>query len=169
VSKTALNEETVSSIAGGRPIADSAGSSRIAIYSQDGLGLGHLRRNIQICKEFLKQTPEGKGQVLLIADSPVAPFFQLPEGVDHIKLPSIRKLRAGQWQPARLRISTPEVQQLRANLCLARRLPFRYAATVLHAARFGRRPFLSLRWFSLCARWSCLLSQPPSCAGRTRR
>ena len=95
MSKTALNEETVSSIAGGRPIADSAGSSRIAIYSQDGLGLGHLRRNIQICKEFLKQTPEGKGQVLLIADSPVAPFFQLPEGVDHIKLPSIRKLGAG--------------------------------------------------------------------------
>ena len=60
-------------------------------------------------------------------------------------------------------------EMLRANLCLARRLPFRYAATVLHAARFGRRPFLSLRWFSLCARWSCLLSQPPSCAGRTRR
>ena len=140
----------------------------MAIYSQDGLGLGHLRRNIQICKEFLKQTPEGKSQVLLIADSPVAPFFQLPEGVDHIKLPSIRKVSAGEWQP-RLRISTPEVRQLRANLCLARRLPFRYAATVLHAARFGRRPFLSLRWFSLCARWSCLLSQPPSCAGRTRR
>ncbi|PYV38036.1 MAG: hypothetical protein DMG09_13115 [Acidobacteria bacterium] len=116
MSKTALNEETVSSIAGGRPIADSAGSSRIAIYSQDDLGLGHLRRNIQICKEFLKQTPEGKGQVLLIADSPVAPFFQLPEGVDHIKLPSIRKLGAGQWQPARLRISTPEVRQLRATL-----------------------------------------------------
>jgi len=87
----------------------------MAIYSQDGLGLGHLRRNIQICKEFLKQTPEGKSQVLLIADSPVAPFFQLPEGVDHIKLPSIRKVSAGEWQP-RLRISTPEVRQLRSTL-----------------------------------------------------
>src|SRR5213083_2424997 len=99
----------------------SASNSRIVIYCQDGLGLGHLRRNIEICKAFLKQMPEGKGQVLLIADSPVAPFFQLPEGMDHIKLPSIRKLGAGQWQPARLRISTPEVRQLRANLCLARR------------------------------------------------
>ncbi len=114
--KTALNEEAVSSIGGGRPITDSAGSSRMAIYSQDGLGLGHLRRNIQICKEFLKQTPEGKGQALLIADSPVAPFFQLPEGVDHIKLPSIQKVSSGQWQPARLRISTPDVRQLRATM-----------------------------------------------------
>ena len=112
--KTALNED-ISSIGSGRPLTDSAGSSRMAIYSQDGLGLGHLRRNIQICKEFLKQTPEGKSQVLLIADSPVAPFFQLPEGVDHIKLPSIRKVSAGEWQP-RLRISTPEVRQLRSTL-----------------------------------------------------
>ena len=69
--KTALNED-ISSIGSGRPLTDSAGSSRIAIYSQDGLGLGHLRRNIQICKEFLKQTPEGKGQVLLIALWPPA-------------------------------------------------------------------------------------------------
>src|SRR6266542_3549109 len=115
VLKTALNEG-VSSTGSGRSLTGSADSLRMAIYSQDGLGLGHLRRNIQICKEFLKQTPEGKGQALLIADSPVAPFFQLPVGVDHIKLPSIQKVSSGQWQPARLRLSTPEVRQWRATL-----------------------------------------------------
>ena len=89
-----------------RPLMGSASNSRVVIYCQDGLGLGHLRRNIEIGKAFLKQTPEGEGQILLIADSPVAPFFQLPEGMDHIKLPSIRKVSAGQWQCARLRMSS---------------------------------------------------------------
>ncbi|PYU93009.1 MAG: hypothetical protein DMG08_11255 [Acidobacteria bacterium] len=99
-----------------RPLMESASNSRIVIYCQDGLGLGHLRRNIEIGKAFLKQTPEGEGQILLIADSPVAPFFQLPEGMDHIKLPSIRKVSAGQWQCARLRMSTLEVRKLRVSL-----------------------------------------------------
>src|SRR5438093_7371707 len=112
VLNTAPNKDEVAPIGHGL----SASNSRIAVYSQDGLGLGHLRRNIQICKEFLKQTPEAECEALLIADSPCAPFFQLPEGVDHIKLPSIRKVNAGQWQPTRLRISTPEVRQLRAVL-----------------------------------------------------
>jgi len=62
---------------------------RIAIYSQDGFGLGHLRRNSVIGQHLLEALPKSK--VLLFADSPVAPFFQLPQGMDHIKLPSIKK------------------------------------------------------------------------------
>ncbi len=89
-------------------------SLRIAIYSQDSLGLGHLRRNILIGKHLLEETPEST--VLLFADSPVAPFFQLPVGMDHIKLPSIRKISAGQWQPTCLAVSTPDLQRLRAGL-----------------------------------------------------
>jgi len=87
---------------------------RIAIYSQDGWGLGHLRRNIRICQRLLKEVPDSS--ILLIADSPVAPFFQLPDGVDLIKLPSIRKIIAGKWKPIRLRIPTTDLQHLRAGL-----------------------------------------------------
>ncbi len=53
---------------------------RVAVYSQDSLGLGHLRRTITIGGHFLEKVPGSR--VLLFADSPVAPFFQLPEGMD---------------------------------------------------------------------------------------
>jgi len=87
---------------------------RIAIYSQDGFGLGHLRRNSVIGQHLLDAMPRSK--VLLFADSPVAPFFQLPPGMDHIKLPSIKKVRAGKWQPTHLRIQIKHLQRMRAEL-----------------------------------------------------
>jgi predicted glycosyltransferase len=87
---------------------------RIAIYSQDGNGLGHLRRNSVIGQHLLKEMPRSK--ILLFADSPVAPFFQLPAGMDHIKLPSIKKIRAGKWQPTHLRIRVRHLQRMRAEL-----------------------------------------------------
>lgn len=91
-----------------------ASSYRLSIYSQDSLGLGHLRRNILIGGAFLKTTKDSN--VLLFADSPVAPFFTLPERMDHIKLPSIRKVSAGCWEATRLRIDERELVELRANL-----------------------------------------------------
>lgn len=87
---------------------------RVAIYSQDGFGLGHLRRNSVIGQHLVTEMPASK--ILLFADSPVAPFFQLPAGMDHIKLPSIKKVRAGTWQPTHLRIRVRDLQRIRAEL-----------------------------------------------------
>jgi predicted glycosyltransferase len=87
---------------------------RVAIYSQDSLGLGHLRRTITIGSHFLEQVPGSR--ILLFADSPVAPFFQLPEGMDHVKLPSIRKVTTGQWEASRLHLPITDVQALRIAL-----------------------------------------------------
>jgi predicted glycosyltransferase len=87
---------------------------RIAIYSQDGYGLGHLRRNSVIGQHLLEAMPRSK--ILLFADSPVAPFFQLPRGMDHIKLPSIKKISAGKWQPTHLHIQVRHLQRMRAEL-----------------------------------------------------
>ena len=89
-------------------------SCRVSIYSQDSLGLGHLRRNILIGGAFLEATADSN--VLLFADSPVAPFFALPERMDHVKLPSMRKVSAGCWEATRLRMDERELVQLRAKL-----------------------------------------------------
>ena len=97
--------------------------SRIVIYSQDSLGLGHLRRNSRLSQRLLAEARESS--VLLLADSPVAPFFRLPDGVDHIKLPSIRKIRAGVWQPTRLRVEAEDLRLLRADLLRAAVVGFR--------------------------------------------
>lgn len=87
---------------------------RIAIYSQDSLGLGHLRRNILIGEALLEKRKEAN--ILLFADSPVAPFFQLPERMDHVKLPSIRKVGAGCWEATRLRIDERDLVRLRTSI-----------------------------------------------------
>ena len=87
---------------------------RFAIYSQDGMGLGHLRRNTLIGQRILEAAPGST--ILLIADSPVAPFFRLPAGMDFIKLPSIQKIGPGQWQPTHLQMHERDVQDLRGAL-----------------------------------------------------
>ena len=91
---------------------------RVSIYSQDSLGLGHLRRNIVIGGTFLEANKDSN--VLLFADSPVAPFFELPDRMDYVKLPSIRKVSAGCWEATRLRMealfTAEEVEALIGNL-----------------------------------------------------
>ena len=87
---------------------------RIAVYSQDGFGLGHLRRTTLIGQSLLEQAPDSA--VLLLADSPVAPFFQLPQGMDCIKLPSILKVDAGKWRPVSLHVGVADLRRLRADV-----------------------------------------------------
>src|SRR5437879_13565541 len=87
---------------------------RLAIDSQDSLGLGHLRRTTLIGGAFLGADTDSN--VLLFADSPVAPFFELPNGMDVVKRPSIRKVRAGCWEATRLRVDDRELIRLRAEL-----------------------------------------------------
>jgi predicted glycosyltransferase/glutathione synthase/RimK-type ligase-like ATP-grasp enzyme len=96
---------------------------RVSIYSQDSLGLGHLRRNIVIARALLEATADSR--VLMFADSPVAPFFEVPERMDHVKLPSMRKVTAGCWEATRLQIDESELIALRANLLCDALLDFR--------------------------------------------
>jgi predicted glycosyltransferase/glutathione synthase/RimK-type ligase-like ATP-grasp enzyme len=96
---------------------------RVSIYSQDSLGLGHLRRNILVARALLETTADSR--VLMFADSPVAPFFEVPERMDHVKLPSMRKVTAGCWEATRLRIDESELLALRANLLCDALLNFR--------------------------------------------
>jgi len=86
----------------------------IAMYSPESVGLGHLRRNILIGRQLLEEARDSN--ILLFANSPVAPFFELPDGMDHVKLPSVRKISAGNWGPARLRMDKQQLKTLRADL-----------------------------------------------------
>jgi predicted glycosyltransferase len=86
----------------------------ILIYSQDGFGLGHLRRNLNICLQIRKRCPQAS--FLLLADSPVAPFFKLPPRCDFVKLPTIVKVDAGVWRPDHLLMSHAEVLAIRSEV-----------------------------------------------------
>ncbi|MDQ7053599.1 MAG: glycosyltransferase [candidate division KSB1 bacterium] len=100
-----------------------AGSIRVLIYSQDGFGLGHLRRNLNISLQIKKQCPSAS--ILIIADSPVAPFFKLPPKCDFIKLPTIVKVDTGIWRPNRLPMHYQELLKIRADIIQNVMLSFR--------------------------------------------
>ena len=89
--------------------------TKVLIYCQDSLGLGHLRRNINIAHELYRQDPST--EILFLADSPLAPFFKLPPGSDFIKLPTVVKVDAGVWQAHKLpRLNIEQTWQLRSQL-----------------------------------------------------
>lgn len=89
-------------------------SVRVLIYSQDGFGLGHLRRNLNISLQIKKRCPTAS--ILIIADSPVAPFFKLPPKCDFIKLPTIVKIDTGVWRPNQLPMHYQELLKIRADI-----------------------------------------------------
>lgn len=87
---------------------------RIAIYSQDGLGLGHMRRTNSIAYQVLRQLPDAG--IITLSDSQLGQFFQTAQNHDYVKLPSIVKANAGVWRPANLPFEFSNVLQLRIEL-----------------------------------------------------
>jgi predicted glycosyltransferase len=87
---------------------------RIAIYSQGGFGLGHMQRTTSIAWELYRLRPEAS--ILTFSDSQLGQFFPISPHHDYIKLPSIAKEGPGNWKATHLRMSFPEILQLRKEL-----------------------------------------------------
>ncbi|HET6561474.1 MAG TPA: glycosyltransferase [Marmoricola sp.] len=102
--------------------ASRADRPRLLIYSQDGLGLGHLRRTTLLASEYLAAHPDGA--VLTLCDSPTGQFFRATPGHDYLKLPSIRKAGPGEWSPVSLPLPFSDVLALRKELIRAAAVSF---------------------------------------------
>jgi predicted glycosyltransferase len=89
---------------------------RLLMYSQDGMGLGHLRRSRNIAQEVLAREPDAN--VLILADAPEAPFFSPLRGLDYLKLPTIVKTGSTAWQNGSLSLAVQETVALRAQVML---------------------------------------------------
>ena len=89
-------------------------SLRIAIYSQDGFGLGHMQRTCSIAWEIYRLRSEAS--ILTFSDSQLGQFFPISPHHDYIKLPSIAKDSPGNWQATHLSMSFPEILHLRKQL-----------------------------------------------------
>ncbi|HWM59592.1 MAG TPA: glycosyltransferase [Pseudonocardia sp.] len=99
------------------------GGPRLLVYSQDGLGLGHLRRTSTLITEVLAARPEVA--VLTVSDSPLGRFFPTGGHHDYLKLPSIRKVGPGDWAAVALPMPFREVIALRRELLRAAAVRFR--------------------------------------------
>jgi predicted glycosyltransferase len=86
---------------------------RIALYSHDAMGLGHMRRNLLIA-QVLSAPPTG-ATILMIAGAGEASTFNLPGAVDCLTLPALRKDGEGRYYSRGLDLDLQELVDLRAR------------------------------------------------------
>ncbi len=88
---------------------------RVLFYSHNGVGLGHLQRQLDLATAYRDRHPEAA--VLLATGSHAAGMFEFPEGIDFVKLPSLAMTdRSRNWRPRDLPLDRDEVVQLRSDL-----------------------------------------------------
>lgn len=89
---------------------------RVLAYCHDGVGLGHLRRTLNICESLGKAYP---GSTYLVATgNPYVSFFPQAPGVDYLKLPALRKINNEVYAPKFLRLKEGVLQRCRQALLL---------------------------------------------------
>ncbi len=89
---------------------------RMVVYSHDTFGLGHLRRCLKLIRALVDRYPGIS--ILLITGSPMAHSYEMPPGVDYVKLPAIRKVGKENYEPRSLAMSGRGIRTLRSNLLL---------------------------------------------------
>ena len=86
---------------------------RIALYSHDTMGLGHIRRNLLVAQSLVESCC--KTDIMLIAGAKEAGAFKIPLNVDCLTLPSLCKQVNGDYKSKNLNMSLKEIIHLRAN------------------------------------------------------
>jgi predicted glycosyltransferase len=115
--------------------ASGAGAVRLLFYSHDGLGLGHVRRNLCVASALSELNPQASILVATSADE--AELFGIPPGVDLLKLPGVRKVDNGNYAAKRLSMRSEDIHHLRAQLLAAAVDSFRPAVLLVDKHPFG--------------------------------
>jgi predicted glycosyltransferase len=95
----------------------SGSSRRIALYSHDTQGLGHIRRNIALAGALVAAEPDT--DVLLLTGAPEATALPLPPRTDVVTLPTLCKDERGVYAARRLGAPLPQVLSLRSAILAA--------------------------------------------------
>lgn len=90
-----------------------ARQTRIALYSHDTMGLGHMRRNLLLAQALCASPLNAV--VLLIAGAREAAAFTMPPGVDCLTLPALSKDGEGQYGCRHMPISLQQIVKLRSG------------------------------------------------------
>ena len=88
---------------------------RVLFYSHNGVGVGHLQRQLDLAKAYRARHPDAA--VLLATGSHAAAMFEFPDGIDFVKLPSLTMTdRYRTWRPRDLPLALEQVVHLRSKL-----------------------------------------------------
>lgn len=94
---------------------------RVALYSHDTVGLGHLRRNLALASALAAGLIPV--DVLLISGSREATAFAVPPGIDWVTLPALAK-RDGRYGARTLAVPLQDLIDLRSSIITAALLAF---------------------------------------------
>ena len=91
------------------------GSPRIALFTHDAYGVGHIRRSSRILRAVAERSPDSP--LLLITGAPATNLLRdLPENADTIKIPTIITSGTQGTRPPTLNLGLAELASLRGEL-----------------------------------------------------
>ncbi|TFD49034.1 glycosyl transferase family 28 [Cryobacterium frigoriphilum] len=92
--------------------------TRIALYSHDSIGLGHVRRNLALAHALSASLPALTGEAvsgLLITGASDATTFPLPDGWDWLVVPALTRGEQG-YESRHLHLAMPALTTMRGNI-----------------------------------------------------
>ena len=98
----------------GKVMGASQFGSRIAIYSHDTFGLGHITRTLRLGRAILESLPDVS--VLVLTGSPIAHRLVFPDRMEYVKLPSVRKRGPEEYVARDLGIPFPRLRRMRMQI-----------------------------------------------------
>ena len=96
---------------------------RVALYSHDALGLGHVRRNLAIARALGALDP--KPDILLLTGAPEAVAADRPAHCDLVSLPALAKDAAGHYGARHLSVTQDHIAHMRRSILTAALTSFR--------------------------------------------
>jgi ATP-binding cassette subfamily B protein len=98
-----------------RVSASAPDGARVLFYSHNGVGIGHLQRQLELAKAYRARHTDSN--VLVVTGSHAAATFDFPDGIDFVKLPSLVMVdRYRTWKPRDLALPTEDVIGLRSEI-----------------------------------------------------
>ncbi|MFT4165418.1 MAG: glycosyltransferase [Microlunatus sp.] len=94
------------------PLTTGDSGLRIACYSHDTVGLGHIRRNIAVATSLINAWPQA--DALMLTGNPEATSLWLPPRTDVVTLPTVAKDGAGRYRSRTLNASLDNVVAIRS-------------------------------------------------------
>ncbi|MBX3596149.1 MAG: glycosyltransferase family protein [Rhizobiaceae bacterium] len=111
--------------------------ARILMYSHDTFGLGHLRRCRTIAHALVE---DYRGlNVLIISGSPIAGAFDYRARVDFVKIPSVIKLRNGEYTSLEKHIDLQDTLKMRQSIIRSTAETFRPDIFIVDKEPLGLR------------------------------
>ncbi|WP_147819452.1 glycosyltransferase family protein [Salidesulfovibrio onnuriiensis] len=91
------------------------GTYNILMYSHDTYGLGHIRRTMAIARAMVQKDVN----ILILTGSPIAGRYNLPQGVDFVRVPGMIKQSNTVYVPHSIKVDPKQAIAIRRNIITA--------------------------------------------------